>query len=94
MVTAAIVFLTELTSNVATTTSLVPVLAAIAPGVGIHPYLLVIPAGLFIYLQKRWYVASSVERLIMYAMVFFFFPGMLVMSPFLNLRPQPRTIDS
>ena len=57
-------------------------------------YLLVIPAGLFIYLQKRWYVASSVERLIMYAMVFFFFPGMLVMSPFLNLRPQPRTIDS
>lgn len=44
VVTAAIVFLTELTSNVATTTSLVPVLAAIAPGVGIHPYLLIIPA--------------------------------------------------
>lgn len=43
-VTAAIVFLTELTSNVATTTSLVPVLAAVAPGVGIHPYLLIIPA--------------------------------------------------
>lgn len=44
LVTSAIVFLTELTSNVATTTSLVPVLAAIAPGVGIHPYLLIIPA--------------------------------------------------
>ena len=44
LVTAAIVFLTELTSNVATTTSLVPVLAALAPGVGIHPYLLIIPA--------------------------------------------------
>ncbi|MEM7474149.1 MAG: SLC13 family permease [Planctomycetota bacterium] len=44
VVTAAIVFLTELTSNVATTTSLVPVLAAIAPGVGIHPYMLIIPA--------------------------------------------------
>ena len=56
-------------------------------------YLLVIPAGLFIYLQKRWYVASSVERLIMYSMVFFFFPGMLAMSPFLNLRPERRTID-
>ncbi|MEM9770535.1 MAG: NAD(P)H-quinone oxidoreductase subunit L [Cyanobacteria bacterium P01_D01_bin.73] len=56
-------------------------------------YLLVIPAGLFIYLQKRWYVATSIERLIMYAMVFFFFPGMLAMSPFLNLRPKPRTID-
>jgi sodium-dependent dicarboxylate transporter 2/3/5 len=44
LVTAAIVFLTELTSNVATTTSLVPVLAALAPGLGIHPYLLIIPA--------------------------------------------------
>lgn len=56
-------------------------------------YLLVIPAGLFIYLQKRWYVASSIERLMMYSLVFLFFPGMLVMSPFLNLRPQPRAID-
>ncbi|MEM7557658.1 MAG: SLC13 family permease [Planctomycetota bacterium] len=44
LVTTAIVFLTELTSNVATTTSLVPVLAAIAPGIDIHPYLLIIPA--------------------------------------------------
>lgn len=43
-VTAGIIFLTELTSNVATTTSLVPVLAAVAPGLGIHPYLLIIPA--------------------------------------------------
>ncbi|MEC8556075.1 MAG: SLC13 family permease, partial [Planctomycetota bacterium] len=46
LVTTAIVFLTELTSNVATTTSLVPVLAAIAPGIDIHPYLLIIPATL------------------------------------------------
>lgn len=43
-VTAGIIFLTELTSNVATTTSLVPVLAAVAPGLGIHPYLLIVPA--------------------------------------------------
>lgn len=44
LVTTAIVFLTELTSNAATTASLVPVLAALAPGVGLHPYLLIIPA--------------------------------------------------
>jgi sodium-dependent dicarboxylate transporter 2/3/5 len=44
LVTAAIVFLTELTSNVATTASLVPVLAAMAIGLGVHPYLLVFPA--------------------------------------------------
>lgn len=44
IVSAAIVFLTELTSNAATTASLVPVLAALAPGLGIHPYLLIVPA--------------------------------------------------
>ena len=44
LVTAGIVFLTELTSNAATTASLVPVLAAIAPGLGVHPYLLIFPA--------------------------------------------------
>ncbi len=44
IVTTAIVFLTELTSNAATTASLVPVLAALAPGVGVHPFLLIIPA--------------------------------------------------
>lgn len=44
VVTTGIVFLTELTSNAATTASLVPVLAALAPGLGVHPYLLIIPA--------------------------------------------------
>ncbi|MEZ6135527.1 MAG: SLC13 family permease [Pirellulaceae bacterium] len=44
IVTASIVFLTELTSNAATTASLVPVLAALAPGLGVHPYLLIFPA--------------------------------------------------
>lgn len=44
MVTATVVFLTELTSNTATTASLVPVLAALGPGVGVHPYLLIVPA--------------------------------------------------
>ncbi len=43
-VTATIVFMTELTSNAATTASLVPVLAALSPGLGIHPYQLIIPA--------------------------------------------------
>ena len=45
-VTAAVIFLTELTSNTATTATLLPVLAALAPGLGVHPYLLVFPAAL------------------------------------------------
>ncbi|QDV23914.1 SLC13 family permease [Aureliella helgolandensis] len=44
IVTTVIVFMTELTSNAATTASLVPVLAALAPGLGVHPYLLIVPA--------------------------------------------------
>ncbi len=56
-------------------------------------FLLVVPAGIYVYLQKRWYVAGSIERLIMYFFVFLFFPGLLLLSPFLNLRPQPRTIE-
>jgi NAD(P)H-quinone oxidoreductase subunit L len=55
-------------------------------------YLLVVPALLYLYFQKRFYVASSIERGFMYFLMFFFFPGMLLLSPFINLRPQRRQI--
>ncbi len=45
-VIAGIVFLTELTSNTATTATLVPILAALAPGLGLDPLLLVVPAAI------------------------------------------------
>lgn len=56
-------------------------------------YLLAMPALTYLYLSQRWYVASSVERLLMYFLVFLFFPGLLLMSPFLNFRPHPREIS-
>jgi sodium-dependent dicarboxylate transporter 2/3/5 len=43
-VSAGVIFLTELTSNTATTATLVPVLAGLAPGVGVTPELLIFPA--------------------------------------------------
>ena len=55
-------------------------------------YLLVLPAGIYFYLNQRWYDASSIERLLMYFMVFWCFPGMLLLAPFINLRPKPREI--
>ncbi|HEY9631169.1 MAG TPA: NAD(P)H-quinone oxidoreductase subunit L [Coleofasciculaceae cyanobacterium] len=55
-------------------------------------YLLVLPALTFLYLKQRWYTASSVERVLMYFMVFLSFPGLLLLSPFINLRPQPRQV--
>jgi sodium-dependent dicarboxylate transporter 2/3/5 len=45
-VVTGIVFLTELTSNTATTATLVPLLAAVAPGLGLDPLLLIVPAAL------------------------------------------------
>ncbi len=56
-------------------------------------YLLVIPVAVLLYLKQRWYVASSIERTLMYFLVFFFFPGLLVLSPFVNIRPQRRQIE-
>jgi sodium-dependent dicarboxylate transporter 2/3/5 len=45
-VAAIVLFLTELTSNTATTATMLPILAAIAPGLGVDPYLLIVPAAL------------------------------------------------
>jgi sodium-dependent dicarboxylate transporter 2/3/5 len=45
-VATLVIFLTELTSNTATTATLLPILAALAPGLGVHPYLLIVPAAL------------------------------------------------
>lgn len=45
-ITATVLFLTELTSNTATTAALLPVLAAVAPGFGLHPYYLIFPAAI------------------------------------------------
>jgi NAD(P)H-quinone oxidoreductase subunit L len=57
-------------------------------------YLLVIPAMVYFYLKSRWYVASSIERTLMYFFVFFSFPGMLLLSPFLNFRPKRRQLKA
>ncbi len=46
VVTGMMIFLTELTSNTATTATLIPVLYAVAVGLGIDPFLLIIPAGI------------------------------------------------
>ena len=73
-----------------TETQLVALLYLVLSGT----YLVVLPALLYFYLNKRWYVASSVERLIMYLFVFLCFPGMLLLSPFLNFRPKGRKIKA
>lgn len=69
---------------------LIPLMYLILAG----SYLLVFPAIVYFYLNSRWYVASSFERGFMYFMMFFFFPGVLLYSPFLNFRPKRREIKA
>lgn len=68
---------------------LVPLLYLVLGGT----YLVVLPALTFIYLKSRWYTAGSVERLLMYFLVFFLFPGLALLSPLLNFRPQRRQLQ-
>ena len=49
-------------------------------------YLLVVPLGLFLWMNRRWHQMGNVERLLVYGMVCLFFPGMVVYAPFLNFR--------
>ena len=49
-------------------------------------YLLVVPLGLFLWMNRRWHRMSNVERLTIYGLVFLFFPGMVLFVPFLNVR--------
>jgi NAD(P)H-quinone oxidoreductase subunit L len=56
-------------------------------------YLIALPALTYFYLNARWYVASSFERGFMYFLMSFCFPGMLLLSPFLNFRPKRRQIS-
>ena len=49
-------------------------------------YLLVIPLLLFYWMNNRWNMMGKLERLGIYGLVFLFFPGLILFSPFLNLR--------
>ncbi|MFQ5877710.1 MAG: SLC13 family permease [Acidobacteriota bacterium] len=46
LVTGMMIFLTEITSNTATTATMVPILSALAPGLGVHAYMLIVPAAI------------------------------------------------
>ena len=52
----------------------------------ISVYLLVIPLLLFYWMNNRWNVMGKFERFGIYGLVFLFFPGLILFSPFLNLR--------
>ncbi|WP_078428692.1 SLC13 family permease [Alkalihalobacterium alkalinitrilicum] len=46
IVTALVMFLTEITSNTASATMILPIMASLALAIGVHPYALMIPAAI------------------------------------------------
>ncbi len=55
-------------------------------------YLIVVPALLMFYFKLRWFKTGSFERAFICFMAFFFFPGLILLSPFLNFRPEARKL--
>ncbi len=55
-------------------------------------YLLVIPLMVLFYFKARWYKTGSIERVLLCFFAFFFFPGLLLISPFFNFRPEARQV--
>ena len=53
-------------------------------------YLVLAPGALMAWLHRRWHDMGKVERLLSYGLVFFLFPGLILLSPFVNLRPSGR----
>ena len=49
-------------------------------------YLVVVPLGLYAWMNQRRHRMGKLERLGIYGMVFLFFPGMILFAPFLNFR--------
>ena len=49
-------------------------------------YLILIPLFHFYWMNNRWNIMGKYERLIIYGLVFLFFPGLVIFAPFLNLR--------
>lgn len=69
-----------------------PFLAPIVYATIAGAYLLVIPLLVLFYFKARWYKTGSLERVFLCFLAFFFFPGLLLLSPFFNFRPQARAV--
>ncbi|MEN9219441.1 MAG: NAD(P)H-quinone oxidoreductase subunit L [Thermostichales cyanobacterium BF4_bins_65] len=55
-------------------------------------YLLVMPLVSVLYLKARWSYAGKWEKVLLCFLVFFFFPGLVLVCPFINFRPPLRKL--
>ncbi len=84
IVTAGVVFLTEITSNTATAAALIPIVSAVAPGLGLHPLALAIPVALSASLAFMLPVATP-PNAIVFASGFVGMPALMRFGLRLNI---------
>ena len=84
VLTAGVVFMTELTSNTATAAALVPIVAALAPGLGLHPLALAVPVAVAASLAFMLPVATP-PNAIVFGSGFVGIPDLMRMGLRLNL---------
>ena len=63
-----------------------PILTIAAYAIILTLDLVIVPLSLFYWMNNRWNIMGKFERLGIYGLVFLFFPGLILFSPFLNLR--------
>uniref|UniRef100_A0A0D6R3X5 Uncharacterized protein n=1 Tax=Araucaria cunninghamii TaxID=56994 RepID=A0A0D6R3X5_ARACU len=62
----------------------------ITSGIVFFSYLIVLPLIIYNYLRLRWYKRKLAETIFQFLLVFLFFPGLLLLAPFINFRRFPR----
>jgi len=62
----------------------------ITTGISLVLYFVVIPLVVYNYLRLRWYKRNFWETYFQFLLVFIFFPGMLLLAPFINFRRLPK----
>ncbi|MGF1575114.1 MAG: NAD(P)H-quinone oxidoreductase subunit L [Cyanophyceae cyanobacterium] len=55
-------------------------------------YLVVVPLAALIYINRRWETSAAWEKVILFFVALFFFPGMLLWGSFFTFRPPMREI--
>ncbi|GLJ49315.1 hypothetical protein SUGI_1042450 [Cryptomeria japonica] len=63
---------------------------AITSAIVLFAYIIVVPLIIFNYLRLRWFKRNLPETIFQFLLVFLFFPGMLLLAPFINFRPFPK----
>lgn len=56
-------------------------------------YLVVVPLATLFYINRRWEPSSAWEKVILFFVALFFFPGLILWGSFFTFRPPMRNVE-